>query len=147
MHERGPRHTRKITLIAFFLCGALGKAEHLTNRLIRAVIMLHVAFGAVPSGVPRTALPSCFSFSRRWHIFSVAESACCVSTFQLVTLAATCFAHFPPFLKSCVLYDCGFSWSGRICCTCMRAGCACVHELVLLGLPFTKSKGCHNFLF
>ena len=58
---------------------------------------------------PVTALPSCFSFSCRWHILSVAESRC-VTTFQLVTLGATCFAQLPPFSKPCVRYAC--RWSG-----------------------------------
>ena len=52
------------------------KAEDVTNRAIRAVIVQHVAFGAIPSGVPVTALPSCFSFSCPWHLVSAAESAC-----------------------------------------------------------------------
>ena len=78
-----------------FLCGTCTKAEHVTNSPIRAVIVHHVAFGAIPSGVPVTALPSCFSFYPRGHIVSVPESACFVSTFQLATLAAACSAQFP----------------------------------------------------
>ena len=98
--------------ITCFLSGTSTKAQHVTNRLIRAVIIQHVAFGAIPRGVPITALPSCFSFSCRWHILSVVESACFVSTFQLVTLVATCFAQFPLFLKPCVRYAGRFSCFG-----------------------------------
>ena len=132
--------------ITCFLSGTSSKAQHLTNRLIRVVIIPHVAFGAIPRGVPITALPSCFSFSCRWHIFSVAESACFVSNFQLVTLVATCLAQCPLFLKPCVRYACRFSCFGWICWTCRGADRACAHELVLSGLPFTKSKVFHNFL-
>ena len=52
--------------ITCFLCGTTSEAQHVTNRPIRAVIIQHVAFGAIPSCVPVTALPSCFSFSCRW---------------------------------------------------------------------------------
>ena len=78
---------------------------------------------------------------------SVAESACFVSTFQLVTLVAICLAQFPLFLKPCVRYACRFFCFGWICWTCRGADRACAHELVLSGLPFTKSKVFHNFLF
>ena len=94
------------------------KAQYGTNILIRAVIIPHVASGAIPSGVPITALPSCFSFFCAWGIFSVEESACCVSTFQLLTVVATYLAQFPLFLKACVRYACGFScfgWRFRSC--------------------------------
>ena len=112
------------------------KAQHVTSRPIRAVIIQHVAFGAIPSGVPITALPSCFSFSCRWHILSVAESACFVSTFQLVTLVATCLAQFPLFLKPCVRYAFRSSSCGWISWTCRGTDGACAREFVLLGLPF-----------
>ena len=76
-------------ITCLFLFATFSKAEPVTNRPIRAVIKQHVAFDAIPSGVPVTALPSCFSFSCRWHILSVEVSACFVSTFQLATVAAT----------------------------------------------------------
>ena len=122
------------------------KAQYGTNILIRAVIIPHVASGAIPSGVPITALPSCFSFFCAWGIFSVEESACCVSTFQLLTVVATYLAQFPLFLKACVRYACGFSCFGWICWSCRGADRACAPELVLPGLSFTKSKVFHNFL-
>ena len=78
---------------------------------------------------------------------SVAESACLVSTFRLVTLVAKCLAQFPLLLKPSVRYACRFSCFGWICWTCRGADRACAHELVLSGLSFTKSKVFHNFLF
>ena len=133
--------------ITCFLSSTFTKAQYVTNRPIRAVIKQHVAFGAIPRGVPVTALPSCFSFSCPWHILSAAESACFVSMFQLVTVVASCFPQFPLFLKPCVRYACRFFCFGWICWTCRGADRACAHELVLSGLPFTKSKVFHNFLF
>jgi hypothetical protein len=133
--------------ITCLLCGTSSKAEPVKNRLMRAVIVVHVAFDAIPSGVPVTSFPSCFSFSCPWHLFSVPVSACFVSTKQIATLATTCFAQPPLSQKPCVLYGCRFSWSGCICWICRGAGCVCPHELILLGLPFTKSKVFHNFLF
>ena len=132
--------------ITCFLSCTSSKAQHLTNRLIRVVIIPHVAFGAMPSGVPVTTLASCFSFSCPWHLVSVAESACIVSTLPLPTPVATYCAPFPPFLKPCVRYACRSSWFGWICWTCRGADRACGRELVLLGLPFTKSQVFHYFL-
>ena len=94
--------------ITCFLCGAVGKAEHFTSILMRQVIVAHVASDTIPRGVPVTALPSCFSFSRLWHVFSVPVSACFVSLFQLQTLAATYFAKCPLLMKTCVRYVCRF---------------------------------------
>ena len=99
-----------------------------------------VASGAIPSGVPVARLPRYFSFSCKWHIVSVAESACFFSVFQLATLVATCFALIPLFLKPCVHYACRFSRFGWNWWTCRGASCVCTHELVLLVLPLTKSK-------
>ena len=132
--------------ITCLLCASFRKAEDVTNRAIRAVIVQHVAFGAIPSGVPVTAIPSCFSFSCPWHLVSVAESACIVSTLPLPTPVATYCALFPPFLKPCVRYACRFSWFGWICWTCRGADRAGGRELVLLVLPFTKSQVFHYFL-
>ena len=130
---------RKMSLdsvgIPCFLCVTSSKAEHVTNPFIRAAMVLHVAVGAIPIGVPFTTLPSCFSFSCRWRILSVPEGACCVSTFQLMTVVATFFAQFPLYLIPCVRYPRRRSWFGWIFWTCRGAGCACAHELVLLGLP------------
>ena len=111
--------------ITCFLSCTSSKAQHLTNRLIRVVIIPHVAFDAIPSSVPVTALPSCFSFVRRWHILPVAESACFVSNFQIVTQVTTCLALCPLFLKPCVRYACRFSCFGWICWTC-SGGLLCV---------------------
>merc|ERR1712023_245653 len=133
--------------ITCFLFGTFSKAQHLTNRRIRGLIIPPVAFDAIPRGVPITALPSCFSFSCRWHIVSVVESACLVSNFQMVTVVATCLALFPLLLKPCVRYAGRFSCFGWICWTCRGADRAGAHELVLSGLPCTKSKVLHNFLF
>ena len=132
--------------ITCLLCVTFRKAEEGTNPAIRPVIVLHVAAGAIPSGVPFTALPSCFSFSCRWHLVSVPESACIVSTLPLATLVATCHAPFPLWVKPCVRYLCRMCWFAWICWICRGFDRACGHVLVLLGLPFTKSQTVHHFL-
>ena len=96
---------------------------------------------------PNHRAPKLLVVLLRVAYFSVAESACCVSTFQLLTVVATYLAQFPLFLKACVRYACGFSCFGWICWTCRGADRACGPELVLPGLPFTKSKPFHNYLF
>ena len=77
----------------------------------------------------------------------VPESACFVSTFQLVTLVATCFALSSLCLEPCVRDACRFAWFGWVCWTCRGAGRARAHELVLLGLTSSKSKIFHNIMF
>ena len=75
--------------MACFLCGTSCKAEHDTNRRMLGVIIckmieivLRVASGAIPSGVPVALLPCYFSIFCKWHIWSaVTESACFVSFF------------------------------------------------------------------
>ena len=66
-----------------FLLGTVSKIELDHDLFFRAAIPDHVAFHAVPGGVPVTALPSSFSIFRFWQ-WPVIKGACIISFFEFL---------------------------------------------------------------
>ena len=79
-----------LDILCFFL-GTLSKFELDHDLFFRAVPPAHVALRAVPGGVPLTALPSTFSISSFWQVFSVIKGACIMPFFHFLVSIWTLF--------------------------------------------------------